>query len=551
MIEDAIDNICNSEFIPKINPFVAEGVAYHQMHNLHLMIHKLASSLLRRENEPRLPEGFDYVSCELVTPEEEYLERGKKKNRQSNRGSSLDGYQYLPTDTYFVRYIFKNGDDEIKRAIQIPFVRRGGIMRIVGVKYSISAVMKKRGLSTTPKGFFIAFDANPVNFERIGRHFLENGKPKHIYIPISNDLHRYNKSGPKGFKPPLAAWLFAKYGVKEAFRKYLDTEIIIFDSNDSKFDERIDTEIYSICRAPASVAREEYVSFAIAIEKDKLTKEAEVFIGTLIFAGQNHGDRMTAEFLDSSDLWKMLLGYAAHGAPEFNDQKHIVMIIDHLSSIEQYVDHKFKMDMLAENVVIDDIYDCLFHVISETTKSVGYKRSELSNVWGRYLTCAEYVISGLRSKMQNAQWDLINAAKDPITQERGLPVSKSFVEGIINRAITADVLTHITAGHGEVMPIQCTTDNMLIGITSKCIDESEVKKAKGSGKKTADLNDPTKHLHSSFLEVGSVANLPKSNPYGLSILNSHLLTDEFGKVIPKPANVNKLAALQLDLNQKG
>lgn len=551
MLSDALDLIYEGDRIPKINPFIANGVAYTQLNDLHKQIHNLMCTLLRKENEPRLPEGFNYIGYELLTPEEEYVESCNKKNKQSNRSSNLEGYQWLPTDTYYVRFIFQNGDHKNRRCMQVIFPNVGGIIRLKGVKYVISPVFKTRGLSVTPKGFFIAFDANPVNFERISRHYEINGITKHVFIPISHDMHRHKKQGMKAFCPPLAAWLFAKHGVHETFKKYLNIEIDIINVNDTELINAVNTKTHYLCRAPKPQKRDKLTDFAVVIKQKDMTREAEVMIGTMFFASAIHGDRMDHRYVHDDNIWKMLLGYATHGINAYNDQKHVFMINDHLSSIEQYVDHKLIEEMLKSDVIIDDIYDLLYHIIGKMTNISRESQTEISNLFHRYLTCAEYVMSGLRSKIQKAQWELITAAKDSTTGTRGNPVSKNTIDSIINRHITADVLTHITEGHGEIAPLQSTTDNMLIGVSSRAIDESDAKKIKGSGKKTVDLNDPKKHLHSSFLEVGSVSNLPKSGPFGFSVLNPYLMTDPYGMIIPKEENVEKLARVQADLNKKG
>jgi hypothetical protein len=92
---------------------------------------------------------------------------------------------------------------------------------------------------------------------------------------------------------------------------------------------------------------------------------------------------------------------------------------------------------------------------------------------------------------------------------------------------------------------------MLVGITSRAIDQTDARKASGSGKKVVDLNDPTKHIHASFLEVGSVANLPKSSPFGWAILNPYLKINELGRIVRKEENVDDLDRVHADLRQKG
>lgn len=556
MFKDAFDLVYNKqgdeERIPKINPLIGEGVAYRQMIDLHQTIHQQLSTLLRKDREADLPEGFDYIGCEILTPEEEYDERGRRKNKQSNRaGSASEGFQYLPTDTYYVRFSFQNGDSVIERNMQIPFLRRGSIMQIVGTRYGISPVIKTRGVSITPKGFFVSFDSNQVNFERKSRSFLVNGTSRHFYLPVSNDLHRYKKKGSKAFNPPLVGWLFAKWGVKETFKRYLGVDAEFYADDDFKLRE-LDTEKYVVCRAPLPYKGERHSQFAVVLKKEDLTKHAEIFIGTLFYIAIFYGDRINVDVMDNVTLWRILLGYSVHGEGEYNDPKHLFMINKHLTeTVEKYLDPIFQAQLLQEGLEFDDIYEFFFYIIDLYTKSGNRISGSLANTWGRYLTCAEYVLVGIRHNIRKCMWELKDAAKNTTTGESGLPVSKRRIESIINRKISADILTNISTGHGEVAPLQVTTDNMLIGVTSRAIDETDAKKTSGSGKKVVDLNDPTKHIHASWIEVGSVANLPKSSPFGLAVLNPYLQVNQWGKITRKDSNRKVLDATQADLRQKG
>lgn len=556
MLSDAFEYIYNKtgeeERIPKINPIIGEGIPYHQMKDLHLAIHRQLCTLLRSDNEPDLPFGFNYVDFEILSVEEEYAERGKESNKVPKRqGSNRDGFPYLPTDTYYVRFIFDNNGDRIERNVQVPFIRRGNVMNLRGTKYGVSVVMKTRGVSVTPKGFFVAFDSNPVNFERISRSFLVNGSILHYYLPISNDLHRIKKKGGKAFQPPLIGWMFAKMGPVAAFKRFLDIDVEFYDVHDEKLRE-MDTNDYAVCRAPLPVKGERHCPFAVVIKKKQLTKEAEMFIGTLFYVASHYGERFSLENMDSLPFWKIMLGYAMHGEVAYTDPKHLFMVDKHLTeTVEKYLDPIFKSQLLHEGLDFEDIYGFFFHIVERYAEPPVTNASSLSNAYGRYLTCAEYLLVTIRHNIRLCMWGLKAAAKNSITGESGMPISKKRAEGIINLKISADVLTNISTGHGEVAPLQVTCDNMLIGVTSRCIDETEAKKSSGSGKKVVDLTDPTKHIDASWIEIGSIANLPKSAPFGLAILNAYLQFDMWGKIYRKESNRKVLSEVQADLRQKG
>lgn len=549
MQSDALDLIYDDGQIPIINPIIGEGFSYRQMVNLDKSIHQLMCILLRRENNHRLPEGFDYIGYDVIPVEEEYEFHadGKVKKRSSSKSS---GFQHSVTDTYLVRYNFRNGDEEFPKYIEIPFVRRGGIMNIRNVRYSIMPVIKTKGLSVTPKGYFVEFPSNRVNFERTPRSFIVNGSTKHVYIPVTTELHRGRKEGSARFRPPLVGWLFAKYGIKETFKRFLGIEVEIYEDNDPAL-YSLDTELFAVCRAPLPFKKETRAQFAVVIAKESLTPIAKIFIGTMFYVASFHGNKLTVEFIDDPTLWMIMLGYSIFGSNRHGDQHIIAEIDTHLGNVEQMMDDVFRQELIMEGIECEDIYEFLFYIAEQTTKMDASRTSNLSNLWGRYLTCAEYVTARIRYGIQEAAWELIRAGMDGNKRAVGLPVSRQKVSSIIHRNIHTDAIQRIVTGHGEVSPFLVTTDNMLVGITSRAIDQTDARKMTGAGKKITDLNDPTKDIHASFLEVGSVANLPKSSPFGWAILNPYLKLSETGRIVPKKENAVELAKVQNDLRQKG
>ena len=64
--------------MPKINPLIAEGLAFHQMKSAGATIDRLLQIGFRREESEwsgeGLPDGIHYLHMEPVTPEESYLQ---------------------------------------------------------------------------------------------------------------------------------------------------------------------------------------------------------------------------------------------------------------------------------------------------------------------------------------------------------------------------------------------------------------------------------------------------------------------------------------------
>lgn len=561
MFKDVFDYIDkDDDVIPKINPIIGRGFAYATMRDLHKSVDMCMRTLLSPEYEKDLPAGFSYANCEVLSPEEEYDERSKKCVKNVSRAKTSEGFNYLKTDTYMVRYNYNLKEKTHSRVLEITFLRPGSVTHVKGVRYSVSPVMKTRGVSTTQKGFFISFDANKINFEKMTRSFLCNGNTINYYLPISNDIHHIKKVGSKRFVPALVNWIFAKYGIFDAFKRYLDIDLVVLGLSDPKLEEYEDDDKYSVCKArPPLNKKETTCTVAIVVPKEKLTKEAEIFIGTFFYDCAFYGDILNEISVNEDEpaLWKLILGYAVHGdvpgEKGYNQAKHIFMITKHLTeTVDKFMDPIFIQQMeSAYGVTFETTYDLFYYIVQLFTRQGSRGSSSVSSTWGRYLTCSEYLLARLRYSIRKCMWELKDAARDMESGTTGNYVPPTTIELKLNHRILTDTLTRITSGHGEVSPIQVTSDNMFIGLTARAIDEADAKKSTGSGRKTINLNDPTKHLHASWLETSSVNNLVKSGPFGFNTLNGSIKLGPDGRIEQKESNRELLKHVQLDLMQKG
>lgn len=536
--------------MPKINPLIAEGLAFHQMKSAESTIDRLLQIGFRREESEwtgeGLPDGIHYLRMEPVTPEESYIQKTKanttKDPSRVSSGKIPRGYDMSLTDTYLVKLVFDNGGELKYKYWAIPFARRGGIIHIRGTRFAISAVLKTRGLSLTQKGYFTEFNRARVIFEWLSDSFLINGDVNHVYMPYSFKLH--NKAKKNKYVPALACWLFAKYGLFETFKRYLNADIKVYDADDPALLD-YDTNKFAVCR-PDPSHRGGRPNLAIVIDKKDLSKEAEVLIGTVFYIARENPTRVIAEYIGREALWQIMLGFAIFGRGE-HEARIIEEIKAHFANIERTLDVMFKAELLSEGVECDTIYDFLFHVITRLTRRDGSELSSMANLYGRYLTTTEYVIRDMREAIFNAHWELIKQAR----KTGGKAIMPRNVDLILNRQLRTHLAAGISSGHGEINAFQVATDNMLIGLTCHCIDQTDARAVGAGKKKVIDLNDPSRHLHSSIAEVGSLSNLPKSSPIGYARLNPYLSIDPFGRIQQKPHLKRLLRDLDMDIRQKG
>ena len=545
MLRDALELV--KEQMPVINPVIAEGVAYRQGSNIEHFVDRLMKIAFRHTGEragDSLPEQFHYVDFEYVTPEAEYMERIKGVPAPKHaKGKAKNALNMARTDSYLVKYIFENEGRIIEKYIAIPFIRRGGLITVNGVLFGISPVMKSRGLSLTSKGYFVEFPRTKVAFEQLTEQFLINGTIEHIYMPFSVNLHAAAKASQSSV-PAVANWLFAKYGLQGAFKLYIGEDIEVYDV-DSPTLAQIDTNVYAVCK-PDPHAKGGRGQIAIVIPKASLTPQAKILIGSAFYIARRNVSDIVAEFVDDPTQWQAALGAAIFGR-ECSKQRRCDDMILHFSNIERYIDEKFRQELIMENVECETIYDFLYYVITRITERTGGETTSMARLWGRYYTTIDYLIRDLREAIFKAHFQLVRSAR----KTNGAPLAQNEVTRILNSNIKRDIIHSINSGHGEVSPFMTASDNMLIGLTSHCIDQTDARKKSSGKKKVVDLMDPSKHLHSSISEVGSLANLPKSSPYGFARINPYVELDMHGRIVQKKKFISLMRTIDADIRMKG
>ncbi len=547
--------------MPTFDERLAEGVSYHQMMDSHKRIEALMRIAFDRSKDPRLPEGFEFNGLELLTPEQEYVVRAedamaKYDPKRKPPAKNKQGYQMAQTDTYLTYAKFCNEGKVWNRPIGHLFVRRGGYAHLNGTRYQISAVLKTRGVSLTQKGYFVEFNSSKVFFEWMTHSFVINGENVHAYMPYSTFLHNSaKKRSSKTLVPPLACWLFAKFGVRETFdRFYGITDLQILDLKDPLLNE-IDKEYYAVCRSGIP-HKGKAAKFAVVIPRDQMTPEAQMAIGTMFYTTRIDVDQFTIENMEESDFWKLMLGYSILGVNcDMVIQRIVSEMCIHFNNIEQMMDIEFRQELLAEDIRADDIYDFINYIMGLMAQKSANESSDIASLWGRYVTCMEYVTNDIRYGIFKARWDLINAASDATGQNVGNTVNIKKLHRLISKRLGPNTIERITSGHSEVSVYMTASDNMVIGLSSHVIEQSDTRKRGkaqgGGGKKSIDLNDPSKHLHASFQEVGSAVNLTKASPICWSNINMCMKIGPDFKILRNPELIDITNEVQLDISQKG
>lgn len=532
--------------LPKMNPIICEGLAYHQSksNGIEQTVAGYLKSAFRREGEYNgegLPDSFQYTHMTTTTPLEEFrLRTDRIKNVYARRS----GYDLATTYTYVVKAHFENNGDNFERPIAIPYALLGNITYIRGTKYGISNVMKTRGPSRTPKGYFVEFPRHKVQFESLIYNYDIDGKTEHVLIPTAVNLHA--KTVKRAFRPVVVGWLLAKYGVTEMFSRFAGVDVKVIASDDPALAD-LDQSKYVICRAPIP-RRGLHCQIVLVVPRDALTPAVKVLIGGVLYIASVDSAHVTVEEADKLERWQIMLGFMIYGAGGNRSVIHTLEEMQtHLTSIERFMDAKFKRELFTVNIPSEDIYEFLYYIVEAMTKKSATESKDIADLSGRFLSPVEYMLRDLREAVFDTMYSITRQAR----KDRGRAIPTKQIKYVIDSGIPIDRVTKMNVSHGEVAAFMSASDNYYLAQTANCIDQTEARKMPGRSGGTSSLTDPSKHIHWSFITIGSCCWLPKSSPYGSSRINPYVTIDAEGRVLMNPAHAEDMRKVQADLDMKG
>lgn len=532
--------------LPKMNDVVCEGIAYNQSksNGIERTVNSYLRGAFTRTGEydgEGLPDKFRYLRLQRITPREEHKLRTDRIKTVFSRKAGLD---ISKTNTYVVKAIFENDGDIFERPIAIPFMDRGNMWYCRDSLYGISNVMKSRGMSRTPNGFFVEFPRHKVTFESMTGDFEMNGRTEHVLIPTATNLH--SKTTKRSFKPVITGWLLARYGVTEVFRRFAECDVKVYANDDPALAE-IDHSKFVVCRAIPKNARSQ-CRIVLVVPTDAMTMETKVLVGGTLYIASYEQDQMYVEEADKLERWQLMLGYMIYGRSNTRTLAHILEEMQtHLTSIERFMDEKFRRELYSVDIHCEDIYEFLFYIITSMTRKSATETRDIANLNGRFISPVEYCLRDLREAVFETMYTVVRQAR----KDRGCSIPTQQVKQLIDRGIGIDVVTKMNTGHGEVASFMSASDNLYLAQTANCIDQTEAKKQPGRSGGTISLTDPTKQLHASFVMLGCVNWLPKSAPFGTSRINPYINIDVDGRIYIPANKMEDYQKIQADLDAKG
>lgn len=510
--------------MPRFNPLIAEGVAVSQMKLLDRYVDHVWRCAAKS-----FPPGLEYVKMTRCTPEEEFREIADvSRNGVKPKRNGRSKLEIAPSDFYLTMIHLRfEGQDLPPRPLYLPFVGQAGTIRIRGPLYCISPVLADPAFSLAKAdGIFIPFTRDKLTIQRQYYQYLANLQIESTYV-VWSAIHNHanNQSKKTGVTSCLSHYLFAKYGLHETFKRFVGTDVVV--GMGEVCEENYPMEEWVICESvgllPRGYQKRVYIpsKIRIAVRREHYTALAVSIIAGFFYVVDHFPDRMRPEYCSDPRFWRTLLGHVIF-TDEENEGKLMIGIDAHMQSIDEYVDDLVRETLASVDVMVNDIYEFFIYVMENISSII--IGADPSSSYGKRLMVLRYVCFDIVKAIFSFTYELRNAGK------KGLSIQS--IRQSLGKHLNRDlVLSSLSTKHGEVQNISSPGDSTILKFTSNLVLQTDATGQPQARRGKGNAKDPSKLLHVSVAEVGSYANLPKSDPTGQNKANPYVLTDLIGTII--------------------
>lgn len=542
------------EDMPKFNMDIVNGLACKSLLNAKELVDQRI-----RCAEKSYPEGFEFIGSYFCNPLETTRVMATVMSRGDKNVPTLD---LAMSDVYLVRYQFAfQGKMLYPRYFYLPAPRRGNLIRILGKEFSISPVAVDPCFSVGLDSVFIRTNRSPITFRyEIGTVTQDRDyaaeRPEETGEQVSTDLaytwvhnrgginNRTGKSDTIALGrvvTSLPHYLFAKYGMKETFKRFgrCDVEITSIDEVRANPPDLKKYAIFETdgvkpstlkTRTPYSQIRSPIV---LKVPRAQLSPLVQTFIAGFFYIVDHFPERTDAEELGGSWLWLLWLGYVLAG-DQLGPAKLVENMETHLSNLDDYIDMEAQRMLFEEEaLVIEDIYELFVHVLQHMDEMLESGSRDIGSMYGKRLVTAPYVLRDIFEQIFLCLFEIINNRKrkhgvDDFNKILGKHFMPTKIFDLRKTSIKPFMSSVSTPG-----------DNLIPKIVSRLVMQSQT-----SGQRkpqNINVNDPQSHLHSSHLETGNHTLLPKNGPQAKNTANLTMELDA-NSTIQKKASMAEVVA---------
>lgn len=509
---------------PKFNPMVAHGIVVEHLKQTQSYL----DAIIRAAFDDIHP-LISYRGLAPVTIEEGYAVMAQKRNSKAR-------YDISRNDFYMVKLLIDFDGTPMKKScyLMLPFARQAGIVHIRDSPYAISPVLTDLAISVGNRNIFLPINGSKDLFERLITQFYVNGAIHWEYVAWSSLYKRSVRSLRKSPKPNIRAlttlghYLFCKYGVTEAFRKYANCEVLVGPTEQFP-EDKYSPEEWAVC-APVGkppqglIDRVGYTpsTLRIVIRKKDWNTVSAGLISAFLYVLSFYPDRIHESYIDNIDLWRLLLGKIIF-ATDASEGKLLNDTVRHMDSLDCKLDIQSRITLAKGGVVVENYWGVLAHIVETYNERISRGIETIGSMKDKQLVTLRYIMLPIVTGIYNFKFGVMNRQKPILTEED--------VTELIFMNIKTDLILQINHGHQEVRPISSACDNYAFNITGNVVSQAT---ASGNTKARSNSKDPSRLLHIDILTIGNYNTLPKSSPYGKSRLNMFIGIDEYGNFVEDP-----------------
>ena len=547
---------------PEFNKTTMEGISRKILSNITIYLNNVIESAVKTLG-PDI--NFNYKGFRYLTPEEDF---------RNNISSSYNKNEIDITQSYLykVEFIFEYNDEEIRKIVSLPFVERGGLIKMSNTVYAVVPVLSEYPIAPAPaKGeVFIRLLRDKLNIRKLERGILIDGEKKIKEVIYANTFKLQLRDKSVNQNVPIIIYPIIKHGLMGTFKKYFNTEPIITTTDEytpSEMSEKGYIEFTTVGRKPRKFKGINYIPHRIKfyIKKEDVTPTLETFMASLIYIFDllpnqsldlkrvvGKKKKSSTEFdefkLNDEDLfWIITLGYLIFGPNRFGLTRVIEDMTEHINILNGYLDEIIKEKLKEMGIIVPDFYELLFWTLDHFDYMVMNYEKYSSNVDNRYIEILYYTLFDFIVSTNKAFLELKRTAS------KGKLSIKEANRIFTNYITPKKIFNLIKAGSMNiaVMPLSdYSGDNLYWKATSILEDQNKADGIKRSSKKNT-LPANTRVLRSEDIIFGSILNLKKKHPSPRFSLNPFVRIDiKTGKLVFDQYDRDFMKDLEIKLDTK-
>lgn len=514
---------CVDKNTPPINKHVMIGVAYEFMKKA---LPYLDDSF--RSISKSLPSCIKYVGIERCTPLEEYMVASKpRENKRS--------FDLAKSNTYMVKFMYvyvdpATGVEEPIKPVYcyVVYADPGGTMMISGALYHLTPVLSDKVISPGRGSVFIRLLKDKITM-RSGIHTVSIDNMLHNVSVIWGNIYKKTTDKVKvaittNANTCVAHYLFAKYGIRAAFKKYANVDIIYgtsdIDTINYPKDEWVIIGSSRIKPKSCKDGLYEPTKIRLAIPRKQWTKQAYMLAIGFFYVVDHFPYAFKAEemyFDDRSiNLCKRLLASILKSG-NYGHDKLIEIANEHYRNLDNYLDTHIRMELKEIGLVFETFYDLIFHVSVNFVEFTNDSEQRILSMFNKKLEVVYNTFFDITSALTKATYHF-----EKMQNKSRLNAATAYE--ILSKFITAGLIFKLNSGKNVVSQVGYSGDHYYFKLACSVTDQETIPTGSGTRKAKRAVG-PDQHLHPSMVVCGSILFLQKKNPTPISHLNPYVKID--------------------------